>query len=387
MKGFKNSWILTEEGLQKTNLTYDKTFLSISEKSTEEKSTEVDLEQLPENYIVVPGFIDEHIHGAAGSDAMDATKEDLGKIAGALAKEGTTAFLATTMTQSPEAIKNALHAVDEYIKEDLPTGAEILGVHLEGPFISKEFVGAQPIEYVAKPDVETFKEYEKASGNHIKIVTLAPEEEGAEALIKYLKSKHIIASVGHTNAKYADVEKAVLAGATNATHTYNAMKPIHHREIGTVGAAFSFDELTCECICDGIHVSAPAIKLLYKNKPNGKMVLITDAMRAKHMPDGVSELGGQVVIVKNGEARLENGTLAGSVLKMNQAVKNVVKFLNLPLAEVVKMATINVAKNLGVDDKLGSIKVGKRADFVILDQDFNVIKTVRNGEVIYEKEC
>lgn len=376
MKGFKNTWIVTEKGLEKTSLTYDEKFVTIGK-------NEEGLQELPEEYVVVPGFIDEHVHGAAGSDAMDGTMEDLGKIANALASEGTTAFLATTMTQSPENITKALKAVKAYRELSPESGAEILGVHLEGPFISKDFVGAQPIEYVAKPSVEVFKKYQDASGDCVRIVTLAPEVEGSTELIKYLVSQNIVASIGHTNATYADVKKAVEAGATNLTHTYNAMKPLHHREVGTVGSGFLFDELNCECICDGIHVSGPAIQLLHKNKPADKMTLITDAMRAKHMPDGVSELGGQVVIVKNGEARLENGTLAGSVLKMNNAVKNVMKFLNLPLEEVVKLASQNPAKNLGVLDQMGSIKEGKRADFVILDKDLNVVQTVRNGKVIY----
>lgn len=376
MKGFKNTWIVTEKGLEKTSLTYDEKFVTIGK-------NEEGLQELPEEYVVVPGFIDEHVHGAAGSDAMDGTMEDLGKIANALASEGTTAFLATTMTQSPENITKALKAVKAYRELSPESGAEILGVHLEGPFISKDFVGAQPIEYVAKPSVEVFKKYQDASGDCVRIVTLAPEVEGSTELIKYLVSQNIVASIGHTNATYADVKKAVEAGATNLTHTYNAMKPLHHREVGTVGSGLLFDELNCECICDGIHVSGPAIQLLHKNKPADKMTLITDAMRAKHMPDGVSELGGQVVIVKNGEARLENGTLAGSVLKMNNAVKNVMKFLNLPLEEVVKLASQNPAKNLGVFDQVGSIKEGKRADFVILDKDLNVVQTVRNGKVIY----
>lgn len=376
MKGFKNTWIVTEKGLEKTSLTYDEKFVTIGK-------NEEGLQELPEEYVVVPGFIDEHVHGAAGSDAMDGTMEDLGKIANALASEGTTAFLATTMTQSPENITKALKAVKAYRELSPESGAEILGVHLEGPFISKDFVGAQPIEYLAKPSVEVFKKYQDASGDCVRIVTLAPEVEGSTELIKYLVSQNIVASIGHTNATYVDVKKAVEVGATNLTHTYNAMKPLHHREVGTVGSGFLFDELNCECICDGIHVSGPAIQLLHKNKPADKMTLITDAMRAKHMPDGVSELGGQVVIVKNGEARLENGTLAGSVLKMNNAVKNVMKFLNLPLEEVVKLASQNPAKNLGVFDQMGSIKEGKRADFVILDKDLNVVQTVRNGEVIY----
>lgn len=376
MKGFKNTWIVTEKGLEKTSLTYDEKFVTIGK-------NEEGLQELPEEYVVVPGFIDEHVHGAAGSDAMDGTMEDLGKIANALASEGTTAFLATTMTQSPENITKALKAVKAYRELSPESGAEILGVHLEGPFISKDFVGAQPIEYVAKPSVEVFKKYQDASGDCVRIVTLAPEVEGSTELIKYLVSQNIVASIGHTNATYVDVKKAVEVGATNLTHTYNAMKPLHHREVGTVGSGLLFDELNCECICDGIHVSGPAIQLLHKNKPADKMTLITDAMRAKHMPDGVSELGGQVVIVKNGEARLENGTLAGSVLKMNNAVKNVMKFLNLPLEEVVKLASQNPAKNLGVFDQMGSIKEGKRADFVILDKDLNVVQTVRNGKVIY----
>lgn len=376
MKGFKNTWIVTEKGLEKTSLTYDEKFVTIGK-------NEEGLQELPEEYVVVPGFIDEHVHGAAGSDAMDGTMEDLGKIANALASEGTTAFLATTMTQSPENITKALKAVKAYRELSPESGAEILGVHLEGPFISKDFVGAQPIEYLAKPSVEVIKKYQDASGDCVRIVTLAPEVEGSTELIKYLVSQNIVASIGHTNATYVDVKKAVEVGATNLTHTYNAMKPLHHREVGTVGSGFLFDELNCECICDGIHVSGPAIQLLHKNKPADKMTLITDAMRAKHMPDGVSELGGQVVIVKNGEARLENGTLAGSVLKMNNAVKNVMKFLNLPLEEVVKLASQNPAKNLGVFDQMGSIKEGKRADFVILDKDLNVVQTVRNGKVIY----
>lgn len=378
MKGFKNSWILTEKGLEKTSLTYNEKFETIGK-------NEEGLIELPEEYVIVPGFIDQHIHGAAGSDAMDGTIEDLAKIANAVASEGTTGFLATTMTQSPENIKKALNAVKEYIDDNKETGAEILGVHLEGPFISKDFIGAQPLEYVAEPSVEVFKQYQDASGDNIRLVSLAPEVEGSVELIKYLKANNIVASIGHTNAKYEDVRKAVEAGATNLTHTYNAMKPVHHREIGTVGSGFLFDQLACECICDGIHVSSPAIRLLHKNKPADKMVLITDAMRAKHMPDGISELGGQVVIVKNGEARLENGTLAGSVLKMNNAIKNVMKFLGLSLDETVKLASANPAKNLGLYDQMGSIKEGKKANFVILDKDLNVVKTIREGKVIYER--
>ncbi len=379
--GFKSSWILTEEGLKKTSL--------LIEDGIIKKIGDFDMDgliQLDENQILIPGFIDQHIHGAMGSDAMDATIKDLSIIAEGVAMEGTTAFLATTMTQSKENIDKALVCVKKYIDENHEEGAEILGVHLEGPFISTKFVGAQPIEHVQIPNVENFKHYEETSGNHIKLITLAPEEGDAVELIKYLKSKGIVASIGHTNATYEDCKKAIEAGASNITHTYNAQKPIHHREVGTVGSAMLFDEVNCEAICDGIHLSAPAIKLLWKNKPHDKFTLITDAMRAKGLPDGsVSELGGQAVYVKNGEARLENGTLAGSVLKMNNAVSNVMRFLDLPLKDVVTYASANPAKNLGVYDKMGSIKEGKLANLVVVDQNVNVYMTIRNGKEIYHR--
>mgnify|MGYP002523360420 CR=1 FL=1 len=337
-----------------------------------------------ENSVVCPGFIDEHIHGAAGADGMDGTEAAIATIANAIASEGTTGFLVTTMTQSETNIKNALSAVNRYIGGHFDGGAAVLGVHLEGPFISKKHVGAQPIEYVQAPSVAAFKEYEEASGGHIKIVSLAPEENGATELIRYLASKNIVASIGHTDAKYKDVVAAIGAGAKSVTHTYNAQTPLHHREVGVVGSALLEDELNAELIADCIHVCPEAMKILYKSKPADKLTLITDAMRAKHLPDGVSELGGQTVYVKNGEARLKDGTLAGSVLKMNEAVKNLVLRVGVPFERAIDCATINPAKNLSLDRERGSITVGKVADFAVLESDFSVEKTIRDGKVIYE---
>ncbi len=335
--------------------------------------------------VVVPGFIDQHIHGAGGADAMDGTQNALSTIANSLASEGTTTFLATTMTQSPLNITNALKAVNEYIEKNSATGARILGVHLEGPFISTKHVGAQPLEYVAKSQIEVFDDYNKASGNNIKIVSLAPEADGATELIKHMSDLGVVASVGHSDAGYNDVEKAIKSGLKNVTHTYNAQKGLHHREIGVVGSAMLFDELNAEAICDTIHLSIPAIKLLIKNKPHDKFTLVTDSMRAKHLADGISELGGQEVIVKNGEARLKNGALAGSILKMNDAIKNVVLKCDVKFTDAIDFATINPAKNLGIDLVTGSIKEGKNADFAVLDGQFNVLLTVREGNVIFEK--
>ena len=379
INGFTNCNILTEEGLVKTSLKIENG--KIAHIGNFEEGMNLNVE-----YLVLPGFIDQHVHGAAGSDAMDGTKEDISKIANALASEGTVGFLATTMTQSVENITNALKCVKEYKEENPKEGAEVLGVHLEGPFISLKHIGAQPLEYVAKPDIEVFKKYQEASGNNIKLVSLAAEEEGSAELIKYLVSENVVASFGHTDSTAKDVELAIKAGAKNVTHTFNAMKPLHHREIGTVGSALLYDELNCELICDGIHVSRPAINLLRKCKPSDKLTLVTDAMRAKHMADGEWELGGQAVFVKNGEARLAGGTLAGSVLKMNNAVKNFMEFTGASLQEAVNCASLNPAKNLGLDHILGSIKEGKNASFVVVDKDMNVVYTIRDGYVIYEKE-
>lgn len=380
MKAFKNVNIYVEGiGVVKTDMTFGTEIEKIGKTA---ENTEIIT--LPEDAVVVPGFIDEHIHGAGGSDAMDGTLDALHTVADTVKKEGTTSFLATTMTQSKENISNALKAVKEYMKVDPKGCAKILGVHLEGPFISPKHVGAQPLEYVAKPDVKTFKEYNEMSGNAIKIVTLAPEEDGAEELVKYLSDNGIVASVGHSGAKNAEVQKAIEAGAKSVTHTYNAQSPLHHREIGVVGSALLYDELNSELIADTIHVSVPAIKLLVKCKPSDRLTLITDAMRAKGLGDGVSELGGQTVYVKDGEARLKDGTLAGSVLVMNRAVKNLVEKAGVPFEKAIDCATKNPAINLGVYDKLGSIKEGKTADFAVLDKDFNVIMTIREGEIIYK---
>lgn len=379
MKGLKNvTAYVAGKGLVKTDIAFeDGKIVAIGKLDDVEPIFDTD-------GVVLPGFIDEHIHGAGGADAMDGTEDALQTISEYVAKEGTTGFLATTMTQSPENIGKALKNVKTVREKGEYKGAEILGVHLEGPFISPKHVGAQPLEYVAKPAPETFDKYNEISGGNIKVVTLAPEVEGGLDLVKHLAKIGVVASIGHTGAKFSDVEAAVAAGATNVTHTYNAQTPLHHREAGVVGAAMLIDELNCEMICDTIHVSVPAIKIFVKNKPHDKFTLITDAMRAKGMPDGLSELGGQQVFVKNGEARLSDGTLAGSVLKMNVAVKNLVEKVGVSFTDAVDFASANPAKNLGLYDERGSIEVGKRADFAVVDKDYNILYTVIGGKVVYK---
>lgn len=380
MKGFNQVKAYVEgKGIVKTSLKFENGLISEITDSVVSNGLTI-----PENWLVLPGYIDQHVHGAAGCDAMDATTAAISTMAMTVAQEGVTTFCPTTMTQSVENINKALANIKQYIEENHPEGAKVLGVHLEGPYISKDYIGAQPLSYVQNPGVESFKKYQKASGNHIRIVTLAPEVSGSEELIPYLVQEGIVASIGHTASKFQDVKKAVGLGARNLTHTYNAMRPLHHREIGTVGAAFLLDDLACEIICDGIHLSVPAMQLLLKNKPKDKVILVTDAMRAKAIGEGESELGGQKVFVKNGEARLGDGTLAGSVLTMDRAVRNMINLVGLPIEQAVDMATINPAKNLGIDKEEGSIAKGKKANFVVVDENFNVKMTIREGRIIYQ---
>ncbi len=379
IKGFKNSYILTEEGIKKTNLIIkDGIILSIGDKIID------GMIELDEDKILVPGFIDQHIHGTLGVDTIDGNVENISIMAHTLPQEGITAFLPTTTTQSVEVVDKALNSVKKYIDKNDETGSIVLGVHLEGPFISKEYAGAQNENYILKPSIQTFKHFEQISQNIIKLVSLQIEDETKE-LIEYLISKNITISIGHSNAKFEDVQKAIKQGVTCVTHTYNAMSPIHHREIGTVGSTMLFDELYSELICDGIHVCKEAVKLLFKNKPKDKLILISDALRTKYMPDGIYHELDQTIILKNKKVTLEDGTLAGSVLKLNEAVKNLMDYTRTDLITSIKCVTENPSKNLGIFDKMGSIKENKLANFVVIDKNINIYQTIIKGIVVYKK--
>ena len=333
-----------------------------------------------------PGFIDIHIHGANGADTMDATPEALTTMASALPKEGTTSFLATTITQSPENIEKAIRNAAEYQKKrNTPGKAEVLGIHLEGPFINKKHNGAQPEHYILKPDIDLFQKWQKLADNAIKVVTLAPEIENASELIAYLAANGVIASIGHTDASYEEVVKAVEDGASHVTHLFNAMKGIHHRQPGAAGAALLLDQLTAEIIADGVHVRPEMIDLAVRVKGEEKLVLITDSMRAKCLKNGRYDLGGQDVFVRDGKAVLEDGTLAGSILKMKDSIQNIIRFTKLSLFQAVRMASTNPAKELKVFDRKGSLAVGKDADIVVLNPKYEVQMTLCRGEIAYEQ--
>jgi len=337
-----------------------------------------------EKHFLIPGFIDVHIHGSNGFDAMDISHYAIEQMALSLVKEGTTGFLATTMTQSVSAIENALQCIKHYYDNQNPQASSLLGIHLEGPFINPGAAGAQPESFIINPDVKLFEHFMTSSGSLIKKVSFAPELDGANPFMSYLKQHGIIGSIAHTKATYQDVKNAIDHGVTSLTHTYNQMTPLHHRDIGVVGAAYLHDELNSELIFDKIHVSVEAAKILLKNKTYKGITLITDSMRAKYLKPGISELGGQKVIISDVDARLENGSLAGSILKMIDAYKNVIHDLNVSPVEASYMASVNPAKQLNMYDKIGSIEVGKRADLLILDDAYNLEKTYVNGQKVFE---
>ncbi len=316
-----------------------------------------------------PGFIDIHIHGAGNHDTMEGTFEALDTISKTIAIHGTTAFLPTTMTVSLQDIKTAVDVAKE--AQDKVSGASILGVHLEGPFINKMAIGAQNPNFVEKPTLENFKAMVGEHIDFIKNITIAPEVDGALELIPYLRENNINVSMGHTKATYEEAMEGIKAGVNHSTHLFNAMTPFTHREPGVVGAIFDTDVST-ETISDGIHVSYPSLRTAYKLKTSDKVLLITDAMMACGMPDGTYSLGGQPVISKNGAARLESGALAGSILTMDRAVQNVFNHTNLPLHEVIKMASYNGAKFIGVEDRKGKIALNYDADLLILDESLEV---------------
>ncbi|EMA6341405.1 N-acetylglucosamine-6-phosphate deacetylase [Bacillus cytotoxicus] len=329
-----------------------------------------------EGKIIIPGMIDVHIHGGYDIDAMDANSDGLVTLGKEMLKEGVTTYFPTTMTQAPEAIECALRAA----KEAKEKGAHVEYIHLEGPYVSKKRAGAQPLEHIVPANIEQFKKWQEASGGLIKLVTYAPEEEGAIEFEQYLAETGVVGTIGHTDAIDEQLKNRKI---THATHLYNQMRGLHHREPGVVGHVLLNPEIMVEVITDGIHIHPDMVKLAYKLKGPKKMSVITDAMRAKGLEDGLYELGGQPVHVKDGSARLEDGTLAGSILKMDQAFRNVIQFTGCSIEDAVLMTSVNQAEEFGLTNK-GALAVGKDADFVVMNENLHVYDTVRLG--IHMKE-
>ena len=384
----KGMTIFTEDG------TIENGYIKISNQRITEigsfdKLTEVNdfnVINVPANYTAVPGFIDVHIHGVNGADVMDATPEALDTMGAALPREGTTGFLATTITQTQESIEKALKNAGNYITGQRSAGvAEVLGVHLEGPFVNPKRAGAQPVRYIVDPNLEQFQQWQAMANNQIKLVTLAPEQPGGLELVRYLTKNGIIASIGHSDATFAEVMEAIDAGANHVTHLFNQMRGLHHREPGVVGAAFLKEELKTELIADGVHVRPEMVELAFKLKRKEGLILITDSMRAKCLKNGHYDLGGQDVTVKDGKAVLEDGTLAGSILRLGDAVRNLQIFSRCSLRDAVEMASVNPAKQLNLYDRKGSLSVGKDADIVLLNQESEVCMTFCRGRLDFKK--
>lgn len=339
------------------------------------------LDGTAKNWIVMPGFIDMHIHGSAGFDMMDATEEALRGMSRSLVKEGTTSYLPTTITQRVDSIEAALENVNGFVNN--ADEAEVLGIHVEGPYISTKWAGAQPIEHISEPSIEQFLKWQRLSGNRIKQVTVAPEIVGGFEFVQAMSEEGIISSIGHSDASSDEVEKAVQLGAKQATHLYNQMRPFHHRDTGVVGSVLLDDHMKVEIIVDYIHSHMKAVNLAYRLKGAEGIILITDAMRAKGLEYGEYDLGGQTVYVTEKGAHLSSGALAGSILTMDQAVRNMKQTTGCSLQELVSMSSTNAAKQLKLSHK-GYIEEGFDADLVILDLELNVQKTICRGNIVFD---
>ena len=330
---------------------------------------------------VAPGLVDIHIHGYLGEDVSDGTTEGIKKMAQGIAENGVTSWCPTTMTVSKGEIEAAFDAARAVKGSGEYYGARILGVNAEGPFINESKKGAQAAEHILKPDAD----FIIGNADIVKLVTIAPEVDGAlEAIKKISDDGRVTVSMGHTNATFEEAMAGIDAGVKNTTHLFNAMTALAHRNPGVVGAALSSDEVACELIADTFHVSKGLFPLVSKIKGD-KLCLITDCMRAGGMPDGDYTLGGQPVHKEGIKCLLPDGTIAGSVLRLNEAVYNLYSNTDMPIEKAVAAASLNPARVVGADGEIGSLEVGKRADIIIADDKFKIDVTVIDGEIRYER--
>ncbi len=331
----------------------------------------------------VPGFIDIHIHGGAGHDLMEATPEAMETIGRHLAVHGTTAYYPTTVTASVPGLEAALARIGAYVQRmagappsDLQ--AQPLGIHMEGPFISKIRKGVHPVEYIVPPSRELFDRFAEAAAGTLRLMTMAPEVDGAEDVIRHAFNRGVRVGMGHTDATYEQAEYAVSLGIRHAIHTFNAMRPLMHRDPGVIAAALSDDALNTELIADGVHVYEPVIRILARAKGPERILLITDGLAAAGMGDGTYTLGEFEITVRGPVACNRQGVLAGSVLTLDSAIRNMMAFTDLPLRDVVKMATLNQARLMGLETK-GRIEPGADADLVLLNKDLQVSAVCTRG--------
>ena len=329
---------------------------------------------------VCPAFLDIHIHGAAGHDVMEGTPEAFRTVSGFLGARGVGAYYPTTVTAPVDTILRSLDSISQRILSSRPNTQEArpLGIHLEGPFISHGKRGVHPPEYIQKPSISLFNRFWDAARGSIRLLTIAPEEEGAEELIRHAASLGVRASLGHSNADQQSTLRGIAAGAQSATHTFNAMRALDHREPGILGTVLDTDSLFAELICDGIHVHPSLVRLFWKAKGGNRAILITDGMSATGMPDGEYMLGGFPVEVRAGRC-LHQGHLAGSVLTLDQAIRNFIAYTGADLEDTIRLVTANPATLTGVDTNHGALSIGDAASFNVLAPDGRLVATYLNG--------
>jgi N-acetylglucosamine-6-phosphate deacetylase len=332
--------------------------------------------------IVAPGFVDIHVHGSAGHDTMDGTREAIEGMARYFTSHGVTSFCPTTLTMAADAIMAAVRAAHECQQHPIE-GAQPLGVHLEGPYIDAAKKGAQPEQHVRTAATLDYQAF--FSLGNIRLISLAPEIEENKALIGYARSRGAAVAVGHSSATFEQVAESVKLGINQSTHTFNQMEGIHHRKPGTVGAALMLDDIYAQFIADGVHLHPAIVNMIVRLKGPDRSVLITDAIRGTGMPDGEYELGGQPIVVKDGAVRLQDGTLAGSTLTMDRGVRNIATFTGRSLPECIQMATLTPARSIGVANRKGSLEPGKDADIVLLTPDLEVAATIVDGKAVYSR--
>ena len=331
---------------------------------------------------IVPGFVDIHIHGCAGSDTCDATPDALAAMAGYLITKGVTSFCPTTMTISHDGILAALKNAQACM-ENPPAGAAIRGVNMEGPYMAESRKGAQKAEFVRRPDWREFMELNDACGGIVRLVALAPECDGAEEFIRHVKGICTI-SLAHTDADYETASRSFALGVSHATHLFNAMTGMNHRAPGAVGAVLSHPDVRAEIICDGFHIHPAVLKIAFQVLGDDRAVIISDSIRSAGLPDGVSELGGQTVYVQDGQARLADGTIAGSTTNLLDEARNLISY-GIPPERVFRSASLNPAKEIGCEKEIGSIEPGKSADLVVLTPDWDLELVIARGEKSYQK--
>ena len=330
---------------------------------------------------IVPGFLDIHCHGAFGFDTNDANEEGLRAWTKGIVTEGTTALLATTITQSEEVLTNAVANVAK-VMEDGYEGAEILGIHFEGPYLDMVYKGAQPEQHIVKGTIEQFERYQAAAKGNIKYITMATETDEDFVLTQYLAQNGVVVSIGHSAATYEEAAYAWANGARSMTHVYNGMTPFNHRKNGLVGASYRFRTMYGEIICDGNHSTTAALNNFFMSKGPDYSIMVSDALMAKGSPAGSKFIfgGNEIEIYEDGSAHLTStGGLAGSTLRLNEGLRILVEEAMVPFNYAINSCTINPARCLGIDDRKGSIMVGKDADIVVLDTDYSVIQTYCRG--------